>query len=65
MPWGFQAWTMDPYDAGALLAACGRAVLDVMLHQAAHALAVVRGVRDPSAEATGTTASDSWPWPPR
>ena len=31
-------------------AACGRAVLEVMLRKAAHALAVVRGVRDPSAE---------------
>ena len=41
---------MDPYDAGELLAAGGRAVLEVMLHKAAHALAVVRGVRDPSAE---------------
>jgi hypothetical protein len=27
-----------------------RAVLEVMLRKAAHALAVVRGVRDPSAE---------------
>jgi hypothetical protein len=41
---------MDPYDAGELLAGGGRAVLEVMLHKAAHALAVVRGVRDPSAE---------------
>ena len=41
---------MDPYDAGELLAACGRAVLEVMLRKAAYALAVVRGVRDPSAE---------------
>ena len=42
-----------------------RAVLEVMLRKAAHALAVVRGVRDPSAEGTGTTTSDSWHWPPR
>ena len=41
---------MDPYDAGELLAARGRAVLEVTLHKAAHALAAVRGVRDPSAE---------------
>ena len=41
---------MDPYDAGELLAAVGRAVLEVMLRKAAHALAVARGVRDPSAE---------------
>ena len=36
---------MDPYDAGELLAAGGRVVLEVMLHVAAQALAVVRGVR--------------------
>ena len=56
---------MDPYDAGELLAAGGRAVLEVMLHKAAHALAIVRGVPDPSAEATRTTTSDSWHCPPR
>ena len=49
-PWGLQAWTTDPYDAGGLPAAGGRAVLEVMLRKAAHALAVVRGVRDPNAE---------------
>jgi hypothetical protein len=38
------------FMAGELLAAGGRAVLEVMLHEAAHALAVVRGVRDCSAE---------------
>jgi hypothetical protein len=41
---------MDPYDPGELLAASSRAVLEVMLHKAAHALAVVRSVQDPSAE---------------
>jgi hypothetical protein len=41
---------MDPYDAGELLAADGRAVLEVTLHKAAYALAVLRGVRAPSAE---------------
>ena len=61
-PLRFRAWTMDPYDACALLAACGRAVLEVMLHKAAHALAVVHGVRDPAPRATGTTTSDSRPW---
>ena len=51
---------------GELLAAGGRAMLEVMLHKAAHALAVVRGVREPHApRATGTTTSDSWHWPPR
>ena len=38
------------FVAGELLAAGGRAVLEVMLHEAAHALAVVRGVKDTSAE---------------
>jgi hypothetical protein len=36
----------------------------VMLHKAAHALAVVRGVRDPSAEGNRYDNSDSWHWPP-
>ena len=35
---------------GELLAADDRAVIEVMLHEAAHALAVVRGFRDSSAE---------------
>ena len=38
------------FVAGELLAAGGRAVLEVMLHEAAHALAVVRGIRGTSAE---------------
>ena len=51
-------WVTDPAEprmpelfmAGELLAAGGRAVLEVMLHEAAHALAVVRGIKDTSAE---------------
>jgi hypothetical protein len=38
------------FIAGELLAAGGRAVLEVMLHEAAHALAAVRGIKDTSAE---------------
>jgi hypothetical protein len=38
------------FVAGELLATGGRAVLEVMLHEATHALAVVRGIRDTSAE---------------
>ena len=38
------------FVAGELLAAGGRAVLEVMLHEGTHALAVVRGIRDTSAE---------------
>jgi hypothetical protein len=38
------------FMAGELLAAGGRAVLEVMLHEASHALAVVRGIKDCSAE---------------
>ena len=54
-----ERWVTDPAEqrrmpelfvAGELLAAGGRAVLEVMLHEAAHALAVVRGIRDTSAE---------------
>ena len=41
---------MDPYDAGEFLAAGGHAVLEVTLHTGARALAVLRGVRDTSAE---------------
>ena len=53
-----ERWVTDPAErrmpelfvAGELLAAGGRAVLEVMLHEAAHALAVVRGIKDTSAE---------------
>ena len=54
-----ERWVTDPdgqhrmpelFMAGELLPAGGSAVLEVMLHEAAHALAVVRGVRDCSAE---------------
>ena len=38
------------FIAGELLAEGGRAVLETMLHEAAHALAAVRGIRDTSAE---------------
>jgi hypothetical protein len=36
----------DLFVTGELLAAGGRAVLEVMLHEGARALAVVRGIRD-------------------
>ena len=53
-----ERWVTDPAErrmpelfmAGELLAAGGRAVLEVMLHEASHALAVVRGIKDCSAE---------------
>ena len=54
-----ERWVTDRADrrrmpelfvAGELLAAGGGAVLEVMLHEAAHALAVIRGIRDTSAE---------------
>jgi hypothetical protein len=53
-----ERWVTDPAEhrmpelfvAGELLAAGGRAIVEVMLHEAAHALAVVRGVKDTSAE---------------
>jgi hypothetical protein len=54
-----ERWVTDRADrrrmpelfvAGELLAAGGQAVLEVMLHEAAHALAVIRGIRDTSAE---------------
>jgi hypothetical protein len=53
-----ERWVTDPAErrmpelfmAGELLAAGGRAVLEVMLHEASHALAVVRGIKDTSAE---------------
>ena len=38
------------FIAGELLAAGGRAVIEVMLHEAAHALAAARGIKDTSAE---------------
>jgi hypothetical protein len=38
------------FMAGELLAAGGRAVLEVMLHEGSHALAVVRSIKDTSAE---------------
>ena len=38
------------FIAGELLAAGGRAVLEVMLHEAAHALATRRGIKDTSAQ---------------
>jgi hypothetical protein len=54
-----ERWVTDPEEggraaelfiAGELLAAGGRAVLGTMLHEAAHALAGVRGIKDTSAE---------------
>ena len=53
-----ERWVTDPAEhrmpelfiAGELLAGGGRAVLEVMLHEASHALAVVRGIKDCSAE---------------
>jgi hypothetical protein len=39
-----------PFLPGELLAAGGRAVVEVMLHEAAHALAVARGIKDTSSE---------------
>ena len=53
-----ERWVLDGQDgqrapelfiAGELLAAGGRAVLEVMLHEAAHALATRRGIKDTSA----------------
>ena len=38
------------FIAGELLAAGGRAVIEVMLHEAAHALAAARDIKDTSAE---------------
>lgn len=54
-----ERWITDPeqggraaelFIAGELLASGGRAVLEVMLHEAAHALARARGIKDTSAE---------------
>ena len=53
-----ERWVTDPAErrmpelfmAGELLAAGGRAVLEVMLHEGSHALAIVRGIKDTSAE---------------
>ena len=36
----------EPFVAGELLTAGGRAVLEMMLHEGTYALAVVRGIRD-------------------
>ena len=53
-----ERWVLDGQDgprapelfiAGELLSAGGRAVLEVMLHEAAHALATRRGIKDTSA----------------
>ena len=53
-----ERWVLDGQDqprapelfiAGELLAAGGRAVVEVMLHEAAHALATKRGIKDTSA----------------
>ena len=53
-----ERWILDSQDrprapelfiAGELLAAGGRAVVEVMLHEAAHALATRRGIKDTSA----------------
>ena len=53
-----ERWVLDGQDAvrapelfiaGELLAAGGRAVVEVMLHEAAHALATRRGIKDTSA----------------
>ncbi len=38
------------FIAGELLSAGGRAVIEVMLHEAAHALATLRGIKDTSAQ---------------
>ena len=53
-----ERWITDPAEprmpelfvAGELLAAGGRLVVEVMLHEAAHALAVARGIKDTSSE---------------
>ena len=53
-----ERWITDPAEprmpelfvAGELLAAGGRAVVEVMLHEAAHALAVARGIKETSSE---------------
>ena len=53
-----ERWITDPAEprmpelfvAGELLAAGGRVVVEVMLHEAAHALAVARGIKDTSSE---------------
>jgi hypothetical protein len=53
-----ERWVTDPaerrvpelFTAGELLGAGGRAVLEVMLHEGSHALGVVRGIKDTSAE---------------
>jgi hypothetical protein len=52
------------FIAGELLAAGGRAVLEVMLHEAAHALATRRGIKTPAPRATATTTNASWRLPP-
>ena len=53
-----ERWVLDGHDrprapelfiAGELLSAGGRAVVEVMLHEAAHALATRRGIKDTSA----------------
>ena len=53
-----ERWILDGQDqprapelfiAGELLSAGGRAVVEVMLHEAAHALATLRGIKDTSA----------------
>ena len=41
-----QRRTPELFVVGELLAAGGRAVLEVTLHEGTHALAVVRGIRD-------------------
>ena len=38
-------WMSELFVTGELLAVGGRAVLEVMLHEGTHALAVVRGIR--------------------
>ncbi len=54
-----ERWILDGHDgqrapelfiAGELLSAGGRAVVEVMLHEAAHALATLRGIKDTSAQ---------------
>jgi hypothetical protein len=54
-----ERWILQRHDgqrvpelfiAGELLSAGGRAVLEVMLHEAAHALATRRGIKDTSAQ---------------
>ena len=68
-----ERWVLDGRDgqrtpelfvAGELLSAGGRAVLEVMLHETAHAWPPGAASKTPAPPATATTTSDSWPWGP-